>query len=1233
MPFTNVLTTELDTNKEQSGLQIDAATLAKYFGDKDQIAKTASTWNESNKNQLWSLESKDKESLKAAIDDYLRNHLTVKKSTGEYCPAVEIISQCKTYAEAIRKVKDPAYADGKNINICAALLSLHSFLDGKGKLTYPNAQKYALLFCDSDYVSTVPTKPVEGGNGKPVEGGNGKPVEGGNGKPVEGGNDLLSNSPTIDPIPENTPDNKNTTEAMDGVPTVITSGIDRVDNKERKDYLTGYVDKELQGVVNEYFAKDELDNNKKNENALIIGFLNQAFSKDALMKAKWDQPEDKAGLLNDKSYEQSVVYYQALLNELKNNPRMDGRKLVIPESATFGEDGKVTLVYPDKVNAGIGRPNKKIEGKEKDRYMAALDKLTENTNFLIDNTKEKVYTLGLNKVDTELPTEGEKKTVWQKNIDLAVKTEYYSAIQLENTATNDKLKELNTEYTASLGVIQKTTSDILAENKKLNDGQLKPEDKIKAQVKLVSLNQQLLEEELKLLTTASLISTLAGEGATGVQSKEQIATRMDKIKVDIKTNAEKMTTWIGENEEALKKLNNAEITSQIETIKKASTEEYVKSQENIVDSLKNVMNNSNTLFARINKPYQESEKLIKTYESEKTYWMKKIEDLNKANPRYNSLKTEYEKNVVTLNKNIMTEVEKQTVLLSEFKDASSKATGEREKALRLNLQNGEKLYMVQKESSEELKNLAQLGDRSSTLSDKESLITPDITEQTKDNQSIVDKKGEEVNKEATEYSTKLWTLQADIDRKEQEVKTELEKAANNQSYDLEKVTKNQFELLTHYQEKQQYLDKYNDTYYKDQQNYQRNFDNQLIGTIAQKEHTEQNVKRLEDYIAEIDKDIANKKQFIVDTEAQITALVEKATTDPVYQNYLNTQVAKLTSDMNTTILELTGDDSLIDPNNRRKTLQNFKECEMEYAVAGSLYDLRNSLEVSLMDEKDQSKKRGQAADFEQARIDYIGTNAQTAIMKEKIDFYGEYNTMLLGQIAEYNKTISKNTADINDKKSQLQIIAGDTESEKLLNADIAKLTSENESLTKLRDDISSRQAKLQTVLDTAKGEYAKMVINNDNAKKVMNTNEKTLLDNKTPLYKDQATTLYDAGKLDEERMKYKPYVGSEVKTEEVKEVVDDGMNFNENDVKYINKITEIVKSKGVIVPEVLPLFNTVEEAKGKIGILVIDQNGVKSRTIANFNEQWSPTRPDYTIMESGARLYRGEDVSQDEKNK
>ena len=50
-----------------------------------------------------------------------------------------------------------------------------------------------------------------------------------------------------------------------------------------------------------------------------------------------------------------------------------------------------------------------------------------------------------------------------------------------------------------------------------------------------------------------------------------------------------------------------------------------------------------------------------------------------------------------------------------------------------NLLHGEKLYIPQDQGFEELKTIAQQDERRKTLTTKENAITPDITEQTKNN--------------------------------------------------------------------------------------------------------------------------------------------------------------------------------------------------------------------------------------------------------------------------------------------------------------------------------------------------------------------------------------------------------------------------------------------------------------------------------------------------------------------
>ena len=90
---------------------------------------------------------------------------------------------------------------------------------------------------------------------------------------------------------------------------------------------------------------------------------------------------------------------------------MDGNRLVIPESVNF-ENNQVKINYPTTKKL-INNP--KLEKREIDNYKAALKKLQENTNFLIDKTTDKVYKLGLATVDTDVPAKVETKQEVEKN--------------------------------------------------------------------------------------------------------------------------------------------------------------------------------------------------------------------------------------------------------------------------------------------------------------------------------------------------------------------------------------------------------------------------------------------------------------------------------------------------------------------------------------------------------------------------------------------------------------------------------------------------------------------------------------------------------------------------------------------------------------------------------------------------------------------------------------------------
>lgn len=151
--FTEDLKT-LDIDKTTEWLQITADVLKTYFESDKTIEKTAATWRESIQSNLWKLNPKDKENLCNAIDDYLSNKLTVISNDGMVCPAVNIINACKTYEEAKEKVNKKDN-EGKQINICSALLSCHSFLTKGARLTYNKAQAYSEQFCKWSEATTT----------------------------------------------------------------------------------------------------------------------------------------------------------------------------------------------------------------------------------------------------------------------------------------------------------------------------------------------------------------------------------------------------------------------------------------------------------------------------------------------------------------------------------------------------------------------------------------------------------------------------------------------------------------------------------------------------------------------------------------------------------------------------------------------------------------------------------------------------------------------------------------------------------------------------------------------------------------------------------------------------------------------------------------------------------------------------------------------------------------------
>lgn len=143
--FKNALS-DLD-DKTKEGLQITTNQLKEYFENGNTRLKTAQTWRESTADKLGSLDTQSKDALNSAIDTYLRRGLNITLKDGKTCPAVEVINQAKSWKEALALVRQNSEMS-KTLNICAALLSMHSFVAKGERLHYNDKlQQYAKQFC------------------------------------------------------------------------------------------------------------------------------------------------------------------------------------------------------------------------------------------------------------------------------------------------------------------------------------------------------------------------------------------------------------------------------------------------------------------------------------------------------------------------------------------------------------------------------------------------------------------------------------------------------------------------------------------------------------------------------------------------------------------------------------------------------------------------------------------------------------------------------------------------------------------------------------------------------------------------------------------------------------------------------------------------------------------------------------------------------------------------------
>ena len=138
---------------------------------------------------------------------------------------------------------------------------------------------------------------------------------------------------------------------------------------------------------------------------------------------------------------------------------------------------------------------------------------------------------------------------------------------------------------------------------------------------------------------------------------------------------------------------------------------------------------------------------------------------------------------------------------------------------------------------------------------------------------------------------------------------------------------NELEDTLESQEKKELIDTYNDLYYEDQLNYQRDLFNTKISTDAYLDHTVQNIERTESELVAMDKEVKAKEQTIYTIEQHISDLVKAGITekDGKYKEYYDTEIKRLSTLMNKMIIDLTGNSSLINETNRLTTISNFQK--------------------------------------------------------------------------------------------------------------------------------------------------------------------------------------------------------------------------------------------------------------------------------------------------------------------
>lgn len=910
-------------------------------------------------------------------------------------------------------------------------------------------------------------------------------------------------------------------EAYDGIPDKIRTGVEEIEDAERKNHLIKLMSTELNGVINEYFGQESMKTNLSSENQYISQFMSEFLGADISTK-----------VLKDKTYEESRQYYTKLLKYLIDTTKGGkATKVAIPKSAELSANGDLIIEnHSNKANRFNGKYF--FEGKEVENYYNALVKLQKNAGFLSGKTVDKIYTLGMDKVDTDTV---EVATAGDYNRQLAEKTDYYRAIQGESLATNNKLNDLAKEYTAEFQHIQEIKKEIKTKEFTLtgnpNDT---PLDRLTAQLELITLNQDLLDRELKALSKASLINLIAGPDTPGVIAQDAIKTRMEKIKEEIKTNANKVSTWLETNEKNYDTLLNSNIgqsdktriKNNISSIKAKITPEYVAQQEGLVTSLQNIITETESQFAAISKPYQEKAAQLHTLESEKKYREDKQKSLDPDNPRYATLTSEYGKQIIAKEKEIKTLTEAQEGLLTNLKALKNKQDlKDLDKKFLGDVTHGEKLYMPQQEANKELKLISQDTQWSELLKNKQNVIQGDIDKQIKGNKTKIEEKANLIEEEQSATANALVENATKITKEETTIKEELAKAQQDQPYDMEKVLASHDALTKLYQEKKDLSDKYNNAFYEDQLNYQRELNNAKISTDGHVNHTQQNVDRITKQLDAINAEIEMKEATIDSIKTQLNNVLEAAIIDPTgpYQTNYDSEVERLVTALNSMVKDLTGDNSVVDKENYLTTITNLSKFDKNQAKANSLYKSAADLTKLKAGEDAELTKWKLTQKYEYNRLAYVGANAQRTILKEKIKDYDALMKQFKEEQSQQERIIVNSELTIKNSDGLRKQHMGNIQKMKEVNDNYAKAKANIESATKQLTIIGDRISRLQRAIDDANASEKAMNDNVAKLKKTMDKSEQAMRNNTTPIYSDENSTLYTPEAFNTERMEYIPY--------------------------------------------------------------------------------------------------------------